>query len=137
MVQCKCTAQWQRINDAPTTHPRRHDDDTTTRRRRGSKTKRTQVQPQTPTINGNPSLRIREQTCFCTNRIRPCESGYELQQADLRSVYCSVKVAKLHELYIPTHPFFLSFNVNAFFGQVLRPCILFMHFGHVYGIIIK
>ena len=32
---------------------RRHDDDT-------RKTTRTQVQPQTPTINGNPSLRIRE-----------------------------------------------------------------------------
>ena len=33
---------------------------TTTRRRQHSKTTRTQVQPQTPTINGNPSLRIRE-----------------------------------------------------------------------------
>ena len=36
-----------------TTQRRRHDDDTTN-------TMRTQVQPQTPTINGNPSLRIRE-----------------------------------------------------------------------------
>ena len=35
------------------TQRRRHDDDTTN-------TTRTQVQPQTPTINGNPSLRIRE-----------------------------------------------------------------------------
>ena len=62
MSQCECTAQWQRINDAPTTTRRRDDDETTTRRRRGSKTKRTQVQPQTPTINGDPSLRIREKT---------------------------------------------------------------------------
>ena len=55
---------WQRINDDTTTTRRRRDDDTTTTRRRGegapTKTKRTQVQPQTPTINGNPSLRIRE-----------------------------------------------------------------------------
>ena len=69
--QCECTAQWQWINelatswrrrrdDEATTTRRRGDDDTTTSRRRGSKTKRTQVQPQTPTINGNPSLRIRE-----------------------------------------------------------------------------
>ena len=36
-----------------TTHPRPDDDDTTN-------TRRTQVQPQTPTIKGNPSLRIRE-----------------------------------------------------------------------------
>ena len=43
-----------------TTPRRRRDDDTTTRRRRQSKTTRTQVQPQTPTINGNPSLRIRK-----------------------------------------------------------------------------
>ena len=69
--QCECTAQWQRINDATTTtrrrdddetttRRRRDDDETTTRRRRDSKTTRTQLQPQTPTINGNPSLRIRE-----------------------------------------------------------------------------
>ena len=58
--QCECTAQWRRINELATTRRRRHDDEATTRRRRGSKTKRTQVQPQTPTINGNPSLRIRE-----------------------------------------------------------------------------
>ena len=58
--QCECTAQWQRINDATTTRRRRGDDEATTRRRRGSKTTRTQVQPQTPTINGNPSLRTRE-----------------------------------------------------------------------------
>jgi len=32
----------------------------TTTRRRDAKTRRTQVQPQTPTINGDPSLRIRE-----------------------------------------------------------------------------
>ena len=44
---------WQRINDDTRTPRRRHDDDTTN-------TTRTQVQPQTPTINGNPSLRIRE-----------------------------------------------------------------------------
>ena len=43
---------WRRVGD----------ESATTRRRRGSKTKRTQVQPQTPTINGNPSLRIREKT---------------------------------------------------------------------------
>ena len=58
--QCECTAQWQRINELATTRRRRGDDDTTTTRRRQSKTTRTQVQPQTPTINGNPSLRIRE-----------------------------------------------------------------------------
>ena len=62
--QCECTAQWQRINELATTTRRRHDDDTTTRRRRGDddtrNATRTQVQPQTPTINGNPSLRIRE-----------------------------------------------------------------------------
>ena len=51
--QCECTAQWQRINELARTTRRRHDDDT-------RKTTRTQVQPQTPTINGNPSLRIRE-----------------------------------------------------------------------------
>ena len=64
--QCECTAQWQRINELATTTRRRGDDEATTRRRRGSKTKRTQVQPQTPTINGNPSLRIREKTIFST-----------------------------------------------------------------------
>ena len=46
---------WQWINDATTTPRRRHDAPTTN-------TTRTQVQPQTPTINGNPSLRIREKT---------------------------------------------------------------------------
>ena len=60
--QCECTAQWQRINESATTRRRRHDDEATTTRQRHSKTTRTQVQPQTPTINGNPSLRIREKT---------------------------------------------------------------------------
>ena len=40
---------------------RRHNDDTTN-------TTRTQVQPQTPTINGNPSLRIREKHAKNTNK---------------------------------------------------------------------
>ena len=53
MSQCECTAQWQRINELATSWRRRGDDDTTN-------ATRTQVQPQTPTINGNPSLRIRE-----------------------------------------------------------------------------
>ena len=57
VLQCECTAQWQRINELAMTTRRRHDDDT-------RKTTRTQVQPQTPTINGNPSLRIREQTLY-------------------------------------------------------------------------
>ena len=54
---------WRRVgDDEATTTRRRHDDDT-------RKTTRTQVQPQTPTINGNPSLRIREKaawTCIWT-----------------------------------------------------------------------
>ena len=45
---------WRRVgDDEATTRRRRGDDDTTN-------ATRTQVQPQTPTINGNPSLRIRE-----------------------------------------------------------------------------
>ena len=53
---------WHGINDAPATTPRRHRADT-------QQTKRTRVQPPHPqTINGNPSLRIREkgvgQPCF-------------------------------------------------------------------------
>ena len=59
------SGSWQRINDDTTTPGRRHDDPPTTPRRRHdddtTNTTRTQVQPQTPTINGNPSLRIREQ----------------------------------------------------------------------------
>ena len=62
--QCECTAQWQRINELATSWRRRRDDEATTRRRRHdddtTNATRTQVQPQTPTINGNPSLRIRE-----------------------------------------------------------------------------
>ena len=47
---------WRRVgDDDATTTRRRHDDEPTN-------TTRTQVQPQTPTINGNPSLRIRERT---------------------------------------------------------------------------
>ena len=57
VARCECTAQWREINELATTTRRRHDDDTTTTRRTRV---RTQVQPQTPTINGNPSLRIRE-----------------------------------------------------------------------------
>ena len=61
VLQCECTAQWREINELATSCG---DDEATTTRRRGDddtrKTKRTQVQPQTPTINGNPSLRIRE-----------------------------------------------------------------------------
>ena len=45
---------WRRVGDDEATTTRRRGDDDT------RKTKRTQVQPQTPTINGNPSLRIRE-----------------------------------------------------------------------------
>ena len=52
---CVCTAHSRGINDDTTTRRQRHDDDTTN-------TMRTQVQPETPTINGNPSLRIREKT---------------------------------------------------------------------------
>ena len=55
--QCECTAQWREINELATTRRRRHDDDTT-------HATRTQVQPQTPTINGNPSLRIREKKIY-------------------------------------------------------------------------
>ena len=62
--QCECTAQWQRINDAPTSR-RRVDHAPATH------ATRTQVQPQTPTINGNPSLRIREKTAMpLTSRLQ-------------------------------------------------------------------
>ena len=48
--QCVCTAQWREINDAATTTRRRHDQHDAN----------TGPTPWTPTINGNPSLRIRE-----------------------------------------------------------------------------
>ena len=49
--QCVCTAQWREINELTTSWRRVEEATNATR---------TQVQPQTPTINGNPSLRIRE-----------------------------------------------------------------------------
>ena len=76
--QCECTAQWQRINELATTTRRVGDDEATTRRRRGSKTKRTQVQPQTPTINGNPSLRIREKC------VKPLWCSFQITMATSR-----------------------------------------------------
>lgn len=57
----------------------------------------------------------RNKHVFVQIELRPCESGYALQLADLHSVYCSVKVAKLHELYIPTHPLFFSFLMSTHF----------------------
>ena len=49
------------INDATATRRRRDGDATTTRRRPDEHSRRTRVQPPDPqTINGNPSLRIRE-----------------------------------------------------------------------------
>ena len=55
MTHCVCTAHRSEINDATRSRRGVGDDDATN-------TTRTQVQPQTPTINGNPSLRIREKT---------------------------------------------------------------------------
>ena len=55
MAHCACTPHRIESNDATRSRRGPDDDDTTN-------TTRTQVQPQTPTINGNPSLGIREKT---------------------------------------------------------------------------
>ena len=71
---------------------RRHDDDT-------SKTTRTQIQPQTPTINGNPSLRIREKTqstqkiCFAAFHIFNAFGVKRGRVVGIWMTPCSIRVA--------------------------------------------
>ena len=128
--QCECTAQWQRINelatttrrrgdDDTTTRRRRHDDEATTRRRRGDddtrKTTRTQVQPQTPTINGNPSLRIREKSTWKTSRIFPKKppqtspiSAVAWLVADQRTSLCGIVRLFGNKILLPKRAIWLA-----------------------------